>query len=1302
GEGAGVLVLERLSDARRHGHRVLAVLRGSAVNQDGASNGLTAPNGPSQQRVIRQALANAGLSATDVDVVEAHGTGTKLGDPIEAQALLATYGQDRSEGRPLWLGSVKSNIGHTQAAAGVAGVIKMVMAMRHGRLPGTLHVDEPSPHVDWSAGEVRLLTAPVDWPSSDSPRRAGVSSFGVSGTNAHVILEEPPAVDTPAEEREAAVLLGEDLVPWVMSGRDAAALRGQAAQLASFVRARQVAGVVDGGWVAGVAAGLAGRAGLEQRAVVTGADVASLLSGLDAVAAGEPAEGVVTDEVVPGSDVVFVFPGQGGQWAGMGVELLRSSAVFAERMAVCERALDPFVDWSLCGVLAGSDEVWLGRVDVVQPVLWAVMVSLAEVWRAAGVVPDVVVGHSQGEIAAAVVAGRLSVEDGARVVALRSRALRVLAGRGAMASVALDPGELEGYLSGSVSVAAVNAPGQVVVSGPADEVAGLCADLDEQGVRARRIEVDYASHHAQVEAVEERLGKELAGVVDLGGSGPELVSTVTGGPVSDGGLDAGYWYRNLREPVLFADVVRRLQDAGPQVFVEIGPHPVLSLAMERTVTAGRVLHTLRRDRPEVAQLLSSLGTAWAAGLPVAWRELLPAAEPVGLPTYAFQRQRYWLDAPAAAQTGTSGTDAWRYDVGWTPLAARHAGGLPRTWHLLCHGETEISDIRMALEHAGAQVEVRVLPTGRDIDRADVAELLAGAEHIAYLPAGSDRGTTDRSGSRLSGQLAVVLAVMRAVVEQDAARLWVLTRRAVTTPGTDAAPDPASAAIWGLVRVFGLEHPDHYGGLLDLPVDWFADADELVCAALAQPVEDQLAVGPAGVFARRLRHAPAPSGGGEGWKPSGTVVVTGGTGALGSHLARWLARNGAEHLVLVSRSGTDAPGAVELAEELSAEGTPTTVTACDITDAEQLAEVLDSSGHPPTTTVIHAAGVSQDVALTSLTAADLEDVLAAKVRGADALAEQLAGGKFERLVLFSSNAGVWGGARQGAYAAANAYLDALAESRRAAGWSVTSVAWGLWQGEGMGGGEAGARLSRLGLRPMTPERAIAALHEALSLDETFLAVADVDWERFVPTFTMARHRPLIEDLHEARQITTSTGHQDTDDASGLLSRLDGLDEADRLDLLSALVCAEAARILSHSNPDAIEPERAFRDMGFDSIASVELRKRLSAETGLRLPATVAFDHPTPRILAEHLDAELLGVTPDVPPSTRVFGDIERLAETLAEVAEGDAVRKRVAQRLRELLDSCDSTSRDTEDMSAQLGSASDEEIFEFIDKRFKQS
>ncbi|MGW4081347.1 type I polyketide synthase, partial [Streptomyces asiaticus] len=461
-EGAGVLVVERLSDAERLGHRVLAVVRGSAVNQDGASNGLTAPNGPSQQRVIRQALAGAGLVAGDVDAVEGHGTGTTLGDPIEVQALMATYGQDRPAGRPLWLGSLKSNIGHAQAAAGVAGVIKMVLALRHGVLPRTLHVDEPSSQVDWSAGAVELLREQRVWPEVGRPRRVGVSGFGVSGTNAHVILEQAPEV---AVEVAPVPDVPGGVVPLVVSGSDDAGLRGQARRLLDFVERRPE---MELGHLARSLA--TSRAGLSERAVVLAGDRSEVLAGLAAVAGGEAAGSDVVGRADAQGRVAFVFPGQGAQWVRMGAELLRESEVFAEGLAECAGVLDPLTGWSLLDVVRGvGGGVSLERVDVVQPVSFAVMVALARVWLAAGVVPSVVVGHSQGEIAAACVAGGLSLEDAARVVVLRSRAIAAgLSGLGGMVSLAVGVEEAERLVegwSGRVEVAAVNGPLSVVVAG---------------------------------------------------------------------------------------------------------------------------------------------------------------------------------------------------------------------------------------------------------------------------------------------------------------------------------------------------------------------------------------------------------------------------------------------------------------------------------------------------------------------------------------------------------------------------------------------------------------------------------------------------------------------------------------------------------------------------------------------------------------------------------------------------------------------------------------------------------------------
>ncbi|MGC0417758.1 acyl transferase domain-containing protein/NADPH:quinone reductase-like Zn-dependent oxidoreductase/acyl carrier protein [Embleya sp. AB8] len=659
GEGVGVVALERLSDARRHGRRVLAVVRGSAVNQDGASNGLTAPNGPSQQRVIRAALADAGLSAADVDVVEAHGTGTRLGDPIEAQALLATYGQ--RDGAPLWLGSVKANIGHTQAAAGVAGVVKMVMAMRQGVVPQSLHCEQPSAEVDWTAGSVALPVGNVDWPSTGRPRRAAVSSFGMSGTNAHLILEQPD--DGPIPDRADR---SPGVLPWVVSGRSAAGLRAVAERMAAHVSAHPDVSPADLGW------SLArGRAGLEHRAVVLGADRAELLAGLSSLAEPpDPTDGPpVVSGVLDGSaagGVVLVFPGQGGQWAGMAQTLLASSEVFARRWDECREALSAWVSWSLSEVV--DDEGALSRVDVVQPVLWAVMVSLAEVWRSWGVEPVAVIGHSQGEIAAACVAGVLSLGDGARVVAVRSRLLAGLAGRGGMVAVSAPVEVVRAELArwgGRLSVAAVNGPASVVVSGAAQALGEAVEHWERSGVRVKRVPVDYASHTDHVDAVREELLAELAGITPVE-SDVVCYSGLFGGSVRGGGLDADYWFRNLREPVLFADAVQAASAAGHRTFVEVGPHPVLVPAMQE-VLDGRdalVLGSLRRGKDGLLRLLTSLSELYVRGHTVDWAAVFRPHAPrvVDLPTYPFSRRHFWLDAPATADVASVGLEPVEHPV----------------------------------------------------------------------------------------------------------------------------------------------------------------------------------------------------------------------------------------------------------------------------------------------------------------------------------------------------------------------------------------------------------------------------------------------------------------------------------------------------------------------------------------------------------------------------------------------------------------------------------------------------------------
>ncbi|NYS19653.1 SDR family NAD(P)-dependent oxidoreductase [Streptomyces sp. SJ1-7] len=659
-EGVGMLLLERLSDAERNGHRILGVVRGSAVNSDGASNGLTAPNGPSQQRVIRRALESAGLVPGDVDAVDGHGTGTRLGDPIEAQALLATYGQDRPADRPLRLGSVKSNIGHSQAAAGVAGVIKMVEAIRHGVLPRTLHADEPSPQVDWDSGAVELLTEPAEWPAAERPRRAAVSSFGISGTNAHVIIEEPPARDHAATEDggpQESPAAAPPVLAWPLSARTPLALRAQAERLRAHLDT-----LTDDRLAAAGHALATARAGLDHRAVALGADRDELAAALDALALGR---GAVVDEVREGK-TAFLFTGQGAQRLGMGRELYEAYPVFAEAFDAVLAELDVYLGRSLREVIWGVDEGALNRTGVAQPALFAVEVALFRLVESWGVRPDFLAGHSVGEIAAAHVAGVFSLSDAAQLIVARGRLMEALPEGGAMVAVEATEAEVVPLLSDSVSIAAVNGPRSVVVSGVEDAVVKVADAFTALGRKSSRLRVSHAFHSPLMEPMLAEFEKVVSG---LSFSAPKvpLVSGVSG-EVSSEVATAGYWVRHVREAVRFADCVSHLEARGVLSYLEIGPDGVLSGMGAESVTDSSdaaFVPALRRERPELRELVAALGRLHTRGVPVDWSAFLgvPARfTELGteLPTYAFQHQRYWLD-------GGSGVGGGLDSVGLEPV-----------------------------------------------------------------------------------------------------------------------------------------------------------------------------------------------------------------------------------------------------------------------------------------------------------------------------------------------------------------------------------------------------------------------------------------------------------------------------------------------------------------------------------------------------------------------------------------------------------------------------------------------------------
>ncbi|MCQ8195485.1 type I polyketide synthase [Streptomyces rugosispiralis] len=1380
-EGVGLVLLERLSDARRNGHRVLALIRGSAINQDGASNGLTAPNDVSQERVIRQALANARLAADQVDAVEAHGTGTSLGDPIEAHALLATYGRDRPGERPLWLGSLKSNIGHAQAAAGVAGVIKMVMALRHETLPVTLHIDEPTPHVEWEGGGVRLLTEPVAWPRGERPRRAGVSSFGISGTNAHLILEQAPEPEpAPSGPRPGE---HDRPLPWVLSARSGQALRGQAAALVRRMAADPGPSIAEVSWSL-----VTTRSVFDHRAVAVGETREELMAAVEALAAGgthpgllHPGGAAVAGELGP----VLVFPGQGSQWAGMGAGLLDASPVFAARVAECERALAPYVDWSLTDVLRGADGAAdLGRVDVVQPVLWAVMVSLAAVWAGHGVHPAAVIGHSQGEIAAAVVAGALPLEDGAKVVALRSKALRRLAGGGAMASLGVSRERAEKLLAGlgdqaaAVGVAAVNGPSSTVISGPPEQVAHAVAACREAGDRARPIEVDYASHSPQVDEIADELTEALAGVRPVA-STVAFYSTVTAGRIDTTALDTGYWVTNLREPVRFADTVRALLADGHRVFIESSTHPVLTVGMQESFEeAGAeavTVPTLRRDHGGPARLVESLALAFTAGVGVDWTTLHPTGpdtpRTVELPTYAFQRERYWLadsvsfdarpaadeaesrfwaavegeDLSALAETlslpddtghraslGTvlpalstwrrarrerSAVDSWRYRVEWRPVADAapapagswlvvHPKGAPDGWTDAC--------VR-ALGADGGRV--RRLELAEDTDREQLAGQLRSryAEEppptgvLSLLALADDTPPLPGVAPGLTGTLTLLQALVDAAVT---APLWCATRGAVSVDDSDPLEAPHQAQLWGLGRVAALEHPDRWGGLVDLPANPDTlDAERLRALLTGARGEDEVALRPAGAYGRRL--VPDPIGGRaprRTWKPKGTVLITGTADGPAAHVARHLAADGAEHIVVLCPGGSDAPGTVELKAELDALGTALTVADHAPADREATARLVErvaqASGRIGT--IIHTSASGELAPLLELTPRRLAEEIRAHLDDTGRHLDELCGmGPGDTVVYFSTVAASWGSKDHSSYAAATACLDALARHDRADGRPTVSIAWGLWDLP-YGGGVPDAtttshteRSRRQGLSPLDPRPALTALRQVLDHDDSGVTIADVAWGRFAPLFTLARPSRLFDAVPAARQAIEAARGPAADTATGessaLRRELAALPGDERAERLLALVRAHVAAVLRYPAPEAVEPDRPFKELGFDSIAAVELRNRLRAATGLSLPTTVVFDYPTPRTLAGQLLAE---VDPgEADAAHPVSGHLDELETALAGLPTGDPRRAGLVNRLQALVWKYTATAQEADEPAGEqdLTAATADEVFALIDR-----
>ncbi|BFU44972.1 hypothetical protein KRMM14A1004_32090 [Krasilnikovia sp. MM14-A1004] len=1472
-EGVGVLVLEKLSDARRLGHRVLALVKGSAINQDGASNGLTAPNGPAQVQVIRAALSRAGLTPSEVDAVEAHGTGTVLGDPIEARALLTAYGQDRQV--PLRVGAVKSHLGHTQAAAGVAGVIKMVQALHHEMLPRTLHVSRPTSHVDWSAGLVRLLTEPEPWPVTDRPRRAGVSSFGVSGTNAHVILEEAPAPAPEATDAAPAVV---GFVPWPVSARSAASLDAQLDALRAAVGGAD--DPVDVGYSLTTT-----RALFPHRAV--------LGAGPDGIV--ELARGVATKRPVGA-----LFSGQGAQRLGMGRELSVRFGVFAAALEQVCAHLDPLLPRPLRDVMWGDSRAALDETGWAQPALFAVEVALFRLAESWGLTVEHVLGHSVGEIAAAHVAGVLSLPDACRLVAARARLMQALPREGAMVAVQATEDEVGPLLTGDVAVAAVNGPDSLVLSGAEEAVLAIAARF----ARTKRLAVSHAFHSPLMDPMLDDL-RTVATALTYHEPTIPMIAT---GDVTD----PEYWVRQVRDSVRFADGVAGLVARKATALVEFGPDGTLAALAAHLVPDGTVVTPLlRRDRPEPEAVVAALAALHVAGAGVDFAAFFDGtgARVVDLPTYRFDHRRYWPSGTAAFGVDAAGlgvapaghpllgaavtvagsgdlvltgqlslrTHPWLAEhvvggvvlfpgTGFLELAVRAAdlAGSDRIEHLtlaaplvlpadepvtvqvrvsdgkvgvyaeaagdwVLHATGELTTgeqvapldttawpppgaepvpldgfyaqlaehaklaygpafqgvravwrrdgdvyaevalpervsgaaqfglhpalldaalhpivflgeqskglpfafggvslhttgasalrVRLSPQPGGAVAVTAVDPLGVPVLSVESLELrttsaragqpVPAAFRVDWTPAPFDAPfqgrwgvvgvdeydlgfavhsagqTVTAYGDSLAGALvdgvaapevflvplaadrsvdpaaaahtltASALAVVQEAVADErfaGTRVAFVTSRAVTLPG-ETEVDPAAAAAAGLVRSAQSEHP---GRFLLVDIDR-AEVSPGLLPALMTGDEPQVTIRDGVGYVPRLVPITADPPPPRTWRADGTVLITGGTGGLGAELARHLAAQGVRHLLLAGRRGAAAPGAAALRAQLGDAGARVTFAACDVSSRADVDRLI-AEAPAPLTAVIHAAGVLDDGLVTSLTPQRLDAVLAAKADGAWHLHEATRGLDLDVFALYSSVAGIMGGAGQGNYAAANAFLDALAELRRAHGLPGTSIAWGPWEPSAGMTAELGAaareRIARSGFPALTAAQGHAAFDAAVATDRPTLAALNLSAAG--ARSAQGQVPPLLRNLVAggARPLVR-TGRA----AATVRDRLDTMDGTAQRAFLRDLITEYAAKLLGHPDPAAIDPERDFLELGFDSLIAVELRNQLSDALALRLPTSIVFDSRTPAGFAEWLLGELAGAAPGAaaPGATRTVAAGETVHELFQQaVRDGRAL------------------------------------------------
>jgi phthiocerol/phenolphthiocerol synthesis type-I polyketide synthase B len=1215
GEGCGAVALRRLSDAIRDGNRVLAVVRGSAINQDGRSNGLMAPNPAAQMAVLRAAYSNSGVPPHEVDYVEAHGTGTLLGDPIEARALGTVLGRGRPQDSPLLIGAVKTNLGHLEAAAGIAGFIKAVLAVQHATLPPTLHFQTPNPHIPFEQMQLKVVAEQQQWPSVSRARRAGVSSFGFGGTNAHVVIEQAPdAHPTDGESGRAVSTL-------VLSGKSPERIASMAGAVAEWMVG------------AGVTVPLADvahtlnhhRDGHAQFATVCARDRAQAVTGLAALAAGRPADGVVgPHNGACGTGTVFVYSGQGSQWAGMARQLLTDEPAFANAVAELEPTFVEQVGFSLLKVLADGEPV---RGDArVQPVLMGLQLALTELWHAYGVSPDAVIGHSMGEVSAAVVAGALSVADGLRVIATRSQLMSRLAGQGAVALLTLDAeasAELIADYPG-VSLAVYSSPRQTVIAGPPEQVDAAMAAVQHQGRFARRVNMEVASHNALMDPILPELRSALADLTPTPATIP-FISTVedTTTPL----LDADYWVANVRQPVRLRQAIATAAD-NHTTFIEISPHPTLTQAIAQTLgdTHHHSVGTLSRDADDTVSFHVNLNAAHTTYPP---QTPHPPGPHPQLPTTPWRHTRHWItvtpgmsqakwvrgEDDAQAQATSVVPAEWQCELTWQarPLSAVQP---PADGPWLVVGDV-VGDLEGGAV-LGAEIR-RQLGEDASVSVADgLPDSLGGVRNVLYAPDVSSTPFDAGEGYRLFNEARKLIAALTATATLT--KLFILTRNAQPIVEGDRS-NPAQAVLWGLGRTVALEHPEIWGGMVDVDATVPAElaVQYLLTETGTEGGEDQIVYRAGARHVPRLRQRNMRAASAAELTADTTHLVIGATGNIGPQLIEQLAVMGAKTIVAVSRN----PGCSldQLAATLAGNGTTVLTVAADASDEAAMSALFDRFGAdlPPLGGVYLAAFGGGPMTLRDMTDDDVAEMFRPKLDVVSLLHRLSLNQPVRQFVLFSSISGVLGSRWLGHYAATTTFLDAFAYARRAAGLPGTAINWGLWKSLGDSQtGQARQVTLESGLEPMADDIAIQALRSAIATGAPVrCTIVAADWNRLATAYRTRTALHIVDDILPPESTSDAVRMPTAE----FRERLRDCDPILRRDLVLDHVGALVVAAMGLESPQLLDRSAGFFQLGMDSLMSVTLQRSLSESLGELLPASVVFDYPTVEALAGYLATRL---------------------------------------------------------------------------------